>query len=200
MIKTTEMLVSELIHYANPTSKIRQLVLNKKIFQLVKGIYETNGDLPGHILSFIIYGQSYLSFEYVLSHYSLIPEAVYVFTSATHNKRKTKQYHNHFGTYLYRDVPSDVFNLGIDYQIEHGYGYLMASPEKAICDVLYKISPVNNRSKLELLLFTDLRVDEVELLRLDLKKLIEIAQMYKTKNHRLFVSLIKQKIRKMNQK
>lgn len=76
MIKTTKMLVSELSHYVNPSSKIRQLVLNKEIFQLVRGLYETNGNLPGHILSPIIYGQSYLSFEYVLSHYALIPEAV----------------------------------------------------------------------------------------------------------------------------
>lgn len=197
MTKTTKMLVSELSHYANPSSKIRQLVLNKEIFQLVRGLYETNGNLPGHILSPIIYGQSYLSFEYVLSHYALIPESVNVYTSATHGKRKTKQYHNHFGSYLYRDVPDDVFNLGVDYRIEHGYGYLMASPEKAICDMLYKIAPVNNRSELRELLFLDLRIDEDELLRLDLDKLVEISQKYKTKNHKLLVSMTKQRMRKM---
>lgn len=200
MLKTTKMLVSELSHYVNPSSKIRQLVLNKEIFQLVRGLYETNGNLPGHILSPIIYGQSYLSFEYVLSHYALIPEAVTVYTSATLGKRKTKQYRNHFGSYLYRDVPDDVFNLGVDYRIEHGYGYLMASPEKAICDMLYKLAPVNNRSELRELLFLDLRIDENELLRLDLDKLVEISQKYKTKNHKLLVSMIKQRMRKIKLK
>ena len=191
MIKTTKMLENELTHYANPTSRIRQLVLKGDIFPIVKGIYETNGDLPGHLLSPIIYGQSYLSFEYALSHYSLIPEAVYVYTSATHGKRKTKQYHNHFGTYLYRDIPSDVFNQGVDYRIEQGYGYLLASPEKAICDMLYKISPVNNRSELEELLFSDLRIEASELLRLDMDKMEQLAQMYRTKNHKLLQACIR---------
>lgn len=191
MIKTTKMLVNELTQYANPTSRIRQLVLKGDIFPIVKGIYETNGNLPGHLLSPVIYGQSYLSFEYALSHYSLIPEAVYVYTSATSDKRRTKQYHNHFGTYLYRDVPSYVFNLGVDYHIEQGYGYLLASPEKAICDMLYKRPPVNNRAEFEEMMFLDLRIDEGELLRLDLGKLLEIAQKYKTKNHKLLQAYVK---------
>lgn len=87
MIKTTNMLLEELHAYANPKTKLSRMVKQGEYFQITKGIYETNRNTSGHLLAGSIYGPSYISFEYALAYYGLIPEAVYTITSATFNKK-----------------------------------------------------------------------------------------------------------------
>ena len=185
MIKTAAMLMDELKEYVNSTARIRRLVDGGKLVPVVRGLYETDGSIPGYYLAPIIYGPSYLSFEFALAYYSLIPEAVYSFTSATFEKKKAKQYVTPYGTYTYRDVPSEAYPVGIVLHAENGYGFQIASPEKAICDELYKISPLRNRSELERLLFEDLRIDKEEFLQLKTADLLEITSRYHTQNHKL---------------
>jgi len=179
------MLMGELKKYVNPTAKIRRLVDGGELVPIVRGLYETDGNIPGYYLAPIIYGPSYLSFEFALAYYSLIPEAVVNFTSATFEKKKAKQYATSYGTFTYRDVPSEAYPIGIVLHAENGYGFQIASPEKAICDQLYKISPLGNRGELERLLFEDLRLEEAEFFRLNMADLLEIATRYHTQNHKL---------------
>ena len=61
---------------------------------------------------------SYISLDYVLSAYSLIPEAVYSITSATSNNSKI--YNNAFGCFIYSHIPKSVFSLGIKEEVEGG--------------------------------------------------------------------------------
>ena len=91
MIKTTAMLLEDLNDYVNPTAKIRRMVSNNELTPVVRGIYETDRNIPGYYLAPIIYGPSYLSFEFALSYHSLIPETVYIYTSATFEKKKLKK-------------------------------------------------------------------------------------------------------------
>lgn len=141
MVKTTAMLLQELADYANPAAKIRRMAQSGQLVPIIKGLYETDGTIPGHYLSGVIYGPSYLSFEFALSWHDLIPEAVYAFTSATCGKGRRKQYDTVFGTFVYRDVPIAVFPYGTTLHEENGYSFMLASPEKAICDLLYTRSP-----------------------------------------------------------
>lgn len=196
MIKTTKMLVEELKEYVNPTAKIRRLVDNGELVSVVRGLYETDASIPGYYLAPIIYGPSYLSFEFALAYYSLIPEAVYNFTSATFEKKRTKQYINHYGTFTYQDVPSEAYPVGILLHSENGYGFQIASPEKAICDQLYKISPVRNRNELERLLFEDLRIDREEFFNLNMSDLLEISARYHTQNHKLLQVYLGRRMKK----
>ena len=191
MIKTTAMLFDELKKYVNPTVKIRRLVERGDLVRVSRGVYETDKNTPGYCLAPIIYGPSYLSFEFALAYHSLIPEAVYTFTSATFEKKKAKQFSSQFGTFTYRDVPSEAYPLGIVLHTEHGYGFQIASPEKAICDALYIISPLRNRDELERLLFEDLRIDKDEFLQLNMSEVFEISARYHTQNHRLLQSYIR---------
>lgn len=192
MIKTTAMLLQEYNMYVNPAAKIARLVKNGDLSQIIKGLYETDGSTPGHYLARIIYGPSYLSFEFALSWHELIPEAVYVYTSATSIKKKKKQYETPFGVYTYRDVPVSVFPYGTKLYEENGYGFVIASAEKAICDKLYTCSPCANKRELRELLFYDLRIDENAFLNVNLDELAELAGLYHTVNHRLLISLIKE--------
>src|SRR5665647_645567 len=195
MIKTIAMLMAELKEYVNPTAKIRRLVDEGKLIPVVRGLYETDGSIPGYCLASIIYGPSYLSFEFALAYYSLIPEAVYSFTSATFEKKKAKQYATPYGTFTYRDVPSEAYPAGIVLHSENGYGFQIATPEKAICDKLYKISPLKNSGELERLLFEDLRIDKEEFYHLKLSDLLEIAAHYHTQNHKLLQAYLRRSVK-----
>lgn len=192
MIKTTAMLLQQYNNYVNPNAKIARLVKDGYLIPIIKGLYETDRSVPGHCLSEIIYGPSYLSFEYALSWHGLIPEAVYVYTSATCGKKKRKQYDTPFGVYTYRDVPIRVFPYGTKIYSEKEYGFVMASAEKAVCDILYTCSPCANRTELRRLLFEDLRIDEGAFLNLNMDEMSELAGLYSTANHRILKSLIKE--------
>lgn len=191
MIKTFAMLMDELKDYANPTSKIRRLVSSRALIPVVRGLYETDKNVPGYYLAGSIYGPSYLSFDFALSYHSLIPEAVYQFTSATFEKKRQKKYSTPYGTFTYRDIPSEAYPYGVELREENGYGFQIASPEKALCDKLYTISPVKNRTGLEELLFHDLRIDSSVFQQLGMLLLSELTSCYHTQNHRLLYAYIK---------
>ena len=191
MVITAEQLKEKYARLSDPIGKISRDIKSGKIFPLVKGVYETDGNADGGKLAQFIYGPSYLSFDYVLCIRGVIPEAVYnTYTCATFNKRKIKTYTNHFGTYIYRDVPKDVFNLGVLAVIDGAYSYQIASTEKALCDKLYILSPVKTVREVKTLLFEDLRVDEDAFNKLNKKDISAIAPLYRSTNLNLLIKLI----------
>lgn len=191
MIKTTDMLLEELNRYASPKSKLSRMADNGECFPIVKGLYETDKSTSPHLLAGSIYGPSYISFDYALAHYGIIPEAVYAVTSATYDKKKRKCYETAFGNFLYRDVPAEAFPLGIRLVKEGDYYYRIASPEKALCDKLYTIKPVRNVAELETLLLDDLRTDENELKKLDLPTVKSLAEHYGSTNIKKLCTLLR---------
>ncbi|MFV0528409.1 MAG: hypothetical protein ACK5MN_06820 [Lachnospiraceae bacterium] len=191
MIKTTAMLLEELSEYANPRSKIFRMSEKKEIFPIVKGLYETNANTPGYLLAGSIYGPSYISFDYALSYHGIIPEAVYIITNATFEKKKKKEYNTLFGTFTYRDVPSEAFPLGISLIKEGDYFYRIAVPEKALCDKLYTISPVANIKELLKLLFEDLRIEESYIEGLDKNLVNLLSSKYNSTNINKLSSLMR---------
>lgn len=191
MIKTYAMMMEELSEYGAPANKLGRMVKEGSCTQIVKGLYETEKATPGYLLAGSIYGPSYLSFDFALSKYGLIPEAVYVFTSATFEKKKAKKYSTPFGTFTYRDVPSAVYPNGIIYHREGDYIYQVATPEKAICDKLYTLPPVKNKKELFGLLFDDLRIDEIEFTKLDKQRLLRICEAYHCTNMKMLAKMVR---------
>ena len=88
MIVTYEMLKESLTDYRAKDNKIKRMADNKEIIKLTRNLYETNKNTPGYVVANAIYSLSYLSFDYALAYYRLIPEAVYTYTSATFGKGK----------------------------------------------------------------------------------------------------------------
>lgn len=180
MILSQEDLKIKYKEYSDVKGKVRREVAAGNLIPLMRGLYETDVTVSGKYLAGHIYGPSYLSFDYALSVYSLIPETVFnTFTSATFKKSKSKTYQNQFGTFIYKDVPEAVYSLGVLIKEEGGYTYLIATPEKALCDKLYSLPPVNTIKGLRSLLFEDLRIDESEFWRLITDELCELAPLYK---------------------
>lgn len=191
MIKTTAMFLDELKEYGSPKSKLSRMAEHGECFPITKGLYETDPNVPAYLLAGSIYGPSYISFEYALNYHGLIPEAVYTVTSATFEKKKKKRYETSFGTFTYRDVPSEAFPLGIRLVQEKDYFYRIAEPEKALCDQLYTISPIQNIQELLRLLTEDLRIEEAELKKLDINRVCEYSKAYHTTNIKKFCSLLR---------
>ena len=178
--------------YTDIKGKIRREVQAGRLIPVARGLYETDQTISGKYLAGRIYGPSYLSFDFSLYVYSLIPEAVYnTYTSATFDKHKKKKYQNLFGVFTYRDIPTEVYPLGVLIIQENGYSYQIATPEKALCDKLYTISPLSNLTELKELLFDDLRIDEDEFEKLDQNTLETLAPLYHSTNLNLLAKLIR---------
>ena len=100
-----------------------------------------------------IYAPSYLSLEYAMARYGLIPESVVQITSAT--SLKTASFRNAFGEFVYRSVkPSLMFGYEPE-TVGGGLPVLVATPAKALCDFLYLNPRYDSREELE-----ELRLDE----------------------------------------
>jgi len=189
MLITTSILIEQLSNYSDPYGRIRRLTCYGELTSLIKGLYETDPDTPGHVLAQAIYGPSYLSFNYALSKYGLIPEAVYTYTSATCLKNKKKEYTNAFGTFTYRDIPVDAFSLEVRLEEEGDRAYWIAGAEKALCDKLYTLPPSRNIRELRELLFDDLRIDEEDFRNLNHEVIKALAPNYHCKNLDLLTKL-----------
>ena len=193
MLVSFDALAQQFAGYTDVKGKIRREVQSGKLVQVARGLYETDARTDGKYLAGAIYGPSYLSFDYALSVHALIPEAVYTYTSATFRKGKTKRYENAFGTFLYRDVPAAVYPLGVEIKVERGYSYQIASPEKALCDKLYSLSPVYSVRALKELLFDDLRIDEAAFFALQKNDISQLAPLYRATNLKLLAKFMEGK-------
>ncbi len=190
MIVTTSMLRDKLYDYANPLDKIKRDADKGILFRLTNGLYETDKNTDPCLLASSILSPSYLSFDWALSFYGLIPEWVTSTTSATLNVRKNKTYVNHFGRYEYTDIPSDAFSEGLTYLESGEYMVKIGTKEKVICDSLCKWRVVKNINELKELLFIDKRIDENEFASCDFVLMKRLANLYGKKNLHLLIRLI----------
>lgn len=194
MIIKNYVIEDHLIDYSNKPCKIGRMVRDGKYHRIIRGLYETDPETPGQYIAQAICNPSYLSFEYALSKYGLIPEAVFGFTSASFRKKRQKEYDTPFGYFTFRDVPDAVFPYGVRFVSEKDRGYWIADPEKALCDKVYTISPVGSERAMRILLFEDLRIDEDGFSELDTNELTKLSTIYGSKNIRLLAK-IREKMR-----
>ena len=169
-------------NYNNKNTKLTRDVKAGKLIKIKRGLYETNPNTPAYYLANFIYGPSYISFDFALSYYGLIPERVETVTCATFNKNKKKVYDTPFGTLIYRDVPERVFPLYVNIIEENGYTFHLATKEKALSDKLYILNPVKNIEQMKMLLLFDLRIDEEELKKLDIDVIENLSEIYHSTN------------------
>jgi len=184
MIYSTQELYLRYKDYKTPHVKIQTEVRNERLFPVVRGLYEDDINTEGYLLTSYIRPGAYLSFEYALSFYGLIPERVSVYTAATVGRAHSSSMATSFGVFNFQDVSMAVYRFGVRGVEEGGYGFLMASPEKALCDLLSKKSPVGSMKEFESLLFDDLRIDEAGLFALKKEDILFLCPLYRKKNLR----------------
>lgn len=194
MVITTSILKNQYKDYSNPLDKIKREVDSGALIRLYKGLYETNRNVDPFFLAPLILSPSYLSFEWALSYYGLIPEKVVAITSASLKVRKNKTYINFFGRFEYSDVSPEVFSEGLATLSDDEYSVRIATKEKAICDSLSKWRVVNSVKELKELLFEDKRIDEDEFKTCDFVLLLRLASLYKKTNLTLLSKFIKEEL------
>ena len=179
--------------YKNPRVKINDLLKKGEIIRVKKGLYVFSPKLAREpfskeTLANLIYGPSYISLEYALSFYGLIPERVETVTSVT-NKRK-KLFNTPVGIFSYRYIKSSIYPYGITiYEVNRYHSILIATKEKALADILYFSDKMNDEVQMEKYLFDDLRLNRKELIDFNLRKVKKLAGLYKH-NVSLFSNLL----------
>ena len=105
------------------------------LMRLKKGLYMLKTDPAGEMeISNRLYQPSYLSFEYALAYYNVLPEMPYVVTSATTKPTRIFIYdHKNFS---YLSIKKTAFT-GYFPMKKEGQTVLLAGPEKALADYLY---------------------------------------------------------------
>lgn len=192
MIFDMQTLNAQYKHLSNLGQRIHNDCLKKNLIRIKRGLYTNDLQTDSPLIANMCYGPSYLSFEYALSYYGLIPEHVSAYTSACFNKKNNKIYSSSTFYFEYRSVPNEVFPFGINYlQNEKGMTYKIASREKALCDMLYIKYPVRSIKDLKIMMFEDLRLDEDEFLKLDFDFIFQIVPLYHSNTLLTLIRLMK---------
>ena len=161
---TTDVIAGEFDDYSAVLAKIAALVDEGSLVRIKRGLYCLAPKISGHdldsrVVANALYGPSYVSFETALAIYGLIPERVDETMSAC--AKRAKRFTTPLGAFSYRTVPDDWFSIGVRTMDSGNGGFLVASPEKALGDLLLSranlriASPVSLREFLE----EDLRFD-----------------------------------------
>lgn len=168
--------------YKNPRVKINDLLKKGAIIRVKKGLYVFGTELAREpyskeTLANLIYGPSYISLQYALSFYGLIPERIETVTSVT-DKRK-KRFDTPIGIFSYRYINPSLYPYGITlHETDARHAFLIAAKEKALADVLYFSAKFADQEQLEHFLFQDQRLDKDDIRAFDLRIVNKLAVLY----------------------
>jgi len=147
-----------------------------KIMIVAPGFYILSGSIQSEQHMFAvanrIYRPSFVSLESALAYHGLIPEVALTVTSVTTGKTRTVS--SPAGEFLYRTVkPERWFGYRVNSGMRHSF--LMASPERAVADMLYLRKDLETPED-----FMELRLDPDAFEKLA-KNLPEMAEKYRSK-------------------
>lgn len=127
--------ISLLRDYARPNDKIGNLIDSGQLIRLQRALYLVpSANPPKNLIANQLHRPSYVSKEWALQYYGLMTEQVQQVTSITIDR--AKNIHTPIGDFTYHPVPKRYYGLGIESQIDAQHAFLMASKEKALCDLL----------------------------------------------------------------
>ncbi len=133
--------------------------------RLKQGSYVLRTDPPGEEeMANALYKPSYLSFEYALSKYGIIPESTYSITSAT--TKPTRLFTVDNQAFAYYTIKEEAYT-GYFLDKKRGRGTLIAEPEKALTDFLYFVA-IGHR----------LKNDRIDVSKLNKDKVLKYAELY----------------------
>ena len=189
-------LLDVLKDYSRPRDKITDLIRKGVIIRVKKGLYVIGDRFRSRpysreLLANLVYGPSYISLEYALQYYGMIPERVEAVTSVTTGR--SRRFMTPLGLFIYRNIPISAFHIGMTrIEYDETTAFLMATPEKALCDKIRNDQKAGLRSLKDMrhYLIEGLRIDESSLANLNSGHIDEIAQNYKSGKLRLLHKLL----------
>jgi len=182
------LLTSVLGGYAGPRQKIHDLLRSRAIVRVKKGLYVFGPEynrrpVCREALANLIFGPSCISLDYALAHHGLIPERVETVTSVT--PKRDKAFETPLGRFTYRYLAAAKYPHGVgQVWIDDEHPVLMASPAKALCDlvVLGRSPGLATAREARDFLREDLRIDETGWERIDRVELRALAQVHRSRD------------------
>ena len=176
-IFTTLDLKAHLHAYCNLNDKISSMMHSGEILQIRRGLYSFPSVLCREVISSgalanRIYGPSYVSADFALSYYGLIPETPTTVTSFT--RGRTREFNTPFGNFTYRYCRSKAYSIGITTVGEGTHRFYIATPEKALFDKISLDSRFDGED-VEAYLYEDLRIDDELMKKFDKKIIAALA-------------------------
>jgi hypothetical protein len=170
-----------------PDEKVSELERKGLVIRVKRNLYVVsskvhNQEISRELVANNLYSPSYVSLESALAYYGLIPERVYVMRSVCTKMRK--QYDTPLGNFEYIKVPKNYFPIGIRQEIiNNSYAFLIASPEKALCDMILTTPNLRLQSvkAMREYLVEDLRIDYSAVERWDLEVVRKCAEVGRKK-------------------
>ena len=164
--------------------KVRNLELSGKVIRLKKGLYVVDPSvsrvaLSTELIANHIYAPSYVSMSSALRYYGLIPETVYTIQSMT--IKHSRSFETPIGRFDYTFINREAFHIGITSINKQSYAFLMATPEKALCDLIANSPQVNLRyaKDVEVYLEDDIRMDIDDFRNMDISVFEHYAEVGK---------------------
>lgn len=190
-------LTSALGSLSSPRDKITELLRSGIIIRVKKGLYVFGEKYRKHaysreLLANLIHGPSYLSLDYALAYYGLIPEKVEVLTSVTPNR--SRRFATPVGLFTYRQIPHAAYINGLTrVEADNNQAYLIAIPEKALVDKVASLRGLVFNSTMEVARFLeeDLRIDLEALRSFSVAKLEEFAAGYRSRKLKYLAAMVK---------
>ena len=158
--------------YNSPKDKIARLVSAGELTRLKKGLFlpcslGNAAAASRELIANTLRGPSYVSLQTALAFYGMIPEYVYSTRSIT--TKRSKVYQTQLGRFDYSTAKPEYFSIGIKSLTIDGVSFLIASPEKAVCDMI-AMTPklrIQSAKAMREYLEEDMRIDISELERID---------------------------------
>jgi len=171
--------------------QVREWVKKDYLIPLKRGLYIFSSQWRKIQPSVLFMGNflvlpSYISLEWALGFYEIIPEKVTVITSVT--TKKTKIFKNLVGSFEYRSIKEDLF-FGFKKEIDNNQEFFIALPEKALLDYFY----LNNHFQGDFSELESLRLQNLEVLNI---KLLETYGLKYNKRIRKIVEVLIKFIKK----
>lgn len=181
---TTSVLKSLFPHIKGGNQKIRLLECDNQIIRLKRGLYVCSPEVTGKTLSTELianhlHAPSYVSMSSALRYYGLIPEAVYTEQSMT--LKHSKYFDTKMGRFSYTHISKRAFPIGLTSIKDDGFAFVMATPEKALCDLVANSPQVNLRylKDAEIYLEKDIRMELEDFKQMDAQIFAEYIEVGK---------------------
>jgi predicted transcriptional regulator of viral defense system len=186
------------MNYENINNKIADLRKKNILKTIKKGLYVHNSQITKNIISkelvsnLLLASPSYISLDYALHFYGLIPESVHEITAIT--SKRSKVFKTDIGIFSYKQIRNELFRLGITIERLKYANFLIAGKEKALCDKVYLTSGLELSSKTGMIDFleNDLRIDTDDLEGLNSDIFLEYYQISKSKKINILLNIIKE--------
>lgn len=136
--------------------------------RLKKGVYVLKTDFPREEeIANVLYKPSYISFEYALAYYDMLPEMPYDITSATTKSTRSLMTPN--ASFSYYKIKQEAYT-GYGLVKTEAKSFLIADKEKALADYLYFVS-IGKRTLNDRLMLKDI----------DKNKLLSYGELFRRK-------------------